>query len=134
MKILCVHAHFDDFEFVAGGTFELWRRKLGQKLAAKIIVCSDGRAGHHFRSRKETGEMRFQEQTASAAAGRYQFELLRYPNGEVPREACLEVDKNFLAALWKAIRDFQPDYLFCPPLPLDPLVGIHVDHLAVAEA
>ena len=29
MKILCVHAHFDDFEFAAAGTFELWRRKLG---------------------------------------------------------------------------------------------------------
>ena len=41
---------------------------------------------------------------------------------------------DLLAALWKAIRDFEPDYLFCPPLPSDPLAGVHVDHLAVAQA
>jgi len=39
-----------------------------------------------------------------------------------------------LAGLWKAIRDFEPDYLFCPPIPADPLVGVHNDHVAVAEA
>ena len=42
--------------------------------------------------------------------------------------------RDLLAALWKAIRDFEPDYLFCPPLPVDPLAGIHVDHVSVAEA
>jgi LmbE family N-acetylglucosaminyl deacetylase len=39
-----------------------------------------------------------------------------------------------LAALWHAIRSFEPDYLFCPPLPSDPLAGIHPDHITVAEA
>ena len=46
MKILCVHAHFDDFEFTAGGTLELWRRKLGAALHAKVLVCTDGKADH----------------------------------------------------------------------------------------
>ena len=133
MKILSVHAHFDDFEFVAGGTFELWRRQLGNQLQAKVLVCSDGKAGHHFRTREETTRIRLAEQEASARIGRYQFELLRLPGGEVPREACLRVTVEFLAALWKAIRDFEPDYLFCPPLPGDPLAGVHVDHIAVAE-
>jgi len=36
--------------------------------------------------------------------------------------------------LTKAIRDFEPDYLFAPPLPSDSLAGLHVDHVAVAEA
>jgi LmbE family N-acetylglucosaminyl deacetylase len=44
------------------------------------------------------------------------------------------VSTELLAALWKAIRDFEPDYLFCPPFPSDALAGIHVDHVAVAEA
>ena len=70
----------------------------------------------------------------SAALGQYEFEQLRLPNGELPREACLQVDVPLLAALWKAIRDFEPDYLFAPPVPNDPLAGIHVDHVAVAEA
>ncbi|MBI5773497.1 MAG: PIG-L family deacetylase [Verrucomicrobia bacterium] len=134
MKILCLHAHFDDFEFVAGGTFEMWWRKLGGDLRAKVIVCTDGRAGHHLHPRAETGRLRLAEQAASARVGGYEFEPLRLPNGEMPREACLRVTVDLLAALWKAIRDFEPDYLFCPPLPADTLAGIHVDHVAVAQA
>jgi LmbE family N-acetylglucosaminyl deacetylase len=134
MKILCIHAHFDDFEFSAAGTFELWRRKPGASLKARVIVCTDGRAGHHFRTREETGKLRLQEQRESARIGGYEFELLKLPDGQAPREACLQVSPPLLAALWKAIRDFEPDYLFCPPIPADPLAGIHVDHVAVAEA
>ena len=52
----------------------------------------------------------------------------------MPREACLQVSTELLAALWKVIRNFEPDYLFCPPLPGNPLAGIHVDHVTVAEA
>jgi LmbE family N-acetylglucosaminyl deacetylase len=134
MKILFIHAHFDDFEFTAAGTFEMWHRKLGDKLQRRVLVCTDGKAGHYCRTREETGRIRLDEQRASARIGGYDFQLLRLPNGEVPREACLAITSDLLAALWKAIREFQPDYLFCPPLPSDPLAGIHVDHVAVAEA
>jgi LmbE family N-acetylglucosaminyl deacetylase len=134
MKVLYVHAHFDDYEFTASGTFELWRRKWGDAFQAKVLVCTDGKAGHHFRTREETGRIRLAEQAASAKIGGYQFELLRLPNGEPPREACLQVTPDLLAALWKAIRDFEPDYLFCPPLASDPWAGIHNDHETLAEA
>jgi LmbE family N-acetylglucosaminyl deacetylase len=134
MKALCVHAHFDDFEFVAAGTFEMWRRKLGRAFQGRVLVCTDGKAGHHFRTREETARIRYQEQQASARLGLYEFEQLRLPDGQVPREACLQITTDFLAALWQAIRDFEPDYLFCPPLGADPLAGIHNDHVTVAEA
>jgi len=134
MKILFLHAHFDDFEFTAAGTFELWRRKLGGAVRRKVVICTDGKAGHHFRRRQETGKLRLEEQQRSATIGEYEFEMLRLPNGEVPREACLLVTTDLLAALWKTIRDFEPDYLFCPPLPADPLAGVHVDHFTIAEA
>lgn len=78
--------------------------------------------------------MRLKEQEASAAIGGYEFEPLRYPDGTVPREACLEVGAPLLAAMWNAIRQFEPDYLFAPPIPGDPLAGVHVDHVAVAQA
>jgi len=134
MKALCVHAHFDDFEFVAAGTFELWRRRLGPAFHGRVLVCTDGKAGHQFRTRDETGQIRLAEQADSARIGKYEFQLLRLPNGQPPREACLQITPEFLAALWKAIRDFEPDYLFCPPLPANPLAGIHNDHLTVADA
>jgi len=134
MKVLYVHAHFDDYEFTASGTFELWKRTLGDGFQAKVLVCTDGKAGHHFRKRDETGRIRLQEQVASAGIGGYEFELLRLPNGEPPREACLQVTTDLLAALWKVIRNYKPDYLFCPPLAGDHLVGVHNDHETIAEA
>ncbi len=134
MKVLFIHAHFDDFEFTAAGTFALWRRKLGEKFRGRVVVCTDGKAGHQFRTREEVGRLRLEEQQRSAKIGGYEFELLRYPSGEVPREACLQVTTPLLAALWKTIRDFEPDYVLCPPLSSDPLAGVHVDHVAVAEA
>ena len=134
MKALFVHAHFDDYEFVAAGTFELWRRQLGKSFTGRVVVCTDGQAGHHFRTREETGKLRLQEQQESVRVGGYEFELLRLPDGQPPREACLQVTPGLLAALWKVIRDFEPDYLFCPPVAADPLAGIHNDHVTVAEA
>ncbi|MBI4023370.1 MAG: PIG-L family deacetylase, partial [Verrucomicrobia bacterium] len=133
-KILSVHAHFDDFEFVAAGTFLLWKRKLGDALRARILVCTDGAAGHHFRSRKETAKIRLREQAASAKIGGFEWDALRLPNGRVPRDGALQSDAPTLAGLWRAIRDFEPDHLFCPPLPADPLAGVHADHAAVADA
>lgn len=134
MRALFIHAHFDDYEFTAGGTFERWRRQLGPSFEGTVLVCTDGKAGHHFRTREETGRIRLAEQAESARVGGYAFELLRLPNGQPPREACLQVSIELLAALWKAIRDFEPDYIFCPPLGGDLLAGIHNDHETIAEA
>lgn len=133
MRILCVHAHFDDFEFVAAGTFELLRRKATPDFRAKVLVCTDGRSGHHFRTREETARIRLAEQAAAAAIGGYEFERLTRPDGRPFGEARL-LSNDLLAALWKSIRDFEPDYLFCPPLPEDPRAGVHPDHITVAEA
>src|SRR5215472_15599732 len=82
MRILCVHAHFDDYEFVASGTFELWKRKLGDQVRTAILVCTDGRAGHQFRTREELHRIRVREQQASAVIGGYELEILRLPSGE----------------------------------------------------
>lgn len=134
LKVQFIHAHYDDYEFTAAGTFELWRRKLGQDFRAQVLVCTDGKAGHHFRTREETGDIRMAEQQASARLGQYEFKPLLLPDGAQPREACLPVSIPLLAGLWKAIRDFEPDYLFCPPWVTDPLAGLHNDHQTIADA
>jgi len=46
----------------------------------------------------------------------------------------LQITPELLAAIWNSIRQFEPDYLFCPPLPADPLAGVHNDHLTISEA
>ena len=61
MKVLFIHAHFDDYEFCTAGTFEVWRRKIGKDFQAKVIVCTDGKAGHHQLSREDTGRVRLEE-------------------------------------------------------------------------
>jgi len=134
MKIQNIHAHFDDFEFTAGGLFTIARERLGASFTGQVVVCTDGRAGHQFRTREETGRVRLAEQQESARIGRYDFRQLRLPDGSLPREACLQVTVPLCAAIWKAVRDFQPDYVICPPVVSDPLSGIHVDHVAVADA
>lgn len=134
MRVLHVHAHFDDFEFVAAGTFELWRRQRGADFIGKVLVCTDGRSGHHARTRAETARVRLAEQEASARVGKYEFELLKKPDGRPFEEACRTLTTDLLASLWRSIREFEPDYLLCPPLPVDPLAGVHPDHITVAEA
>ena len=133
MKLLSIHAHFDDFEFVGLGSFELFKQTHGELCHTKAIICTDGKAGHQFRSREETGRMRLEEQKRSAEIAGFDFEVLTLPDGSVPREGVLQADANFIAALWHAIREYEPDYIFCPPLIVDPLLGIHNDHQAVAE-
>jgi len=134
MKALGIVAHFDDVEFTACGTFALWQRKLGDEFQGRVVVCTDGAAGHHFRTREETARMRLAEQQAAARVGGYEFQQLRLPDGRIGREGLLQEEHGLLPALWHAIREFEPDYLLCPPLPRDPLVGLHADHVAVAEA
>lgn len=134
LRVQFLHAHYDDYEFTAAGTFERWRRCLGSKFQAQVVVCTDGKAGHQFRTREETGRLRVEEQLQSAALGRYEYRPLLLPDGTQPREACLQVSVPLLAALWKAIREFEPDYLFCPPLVTHPLAGLHNDHQTIAEA
>ncbi len=134
MRLMCIHAHFDDYEFVASGTFERIRAAAPESVTSQVLICTDGAAGHHSEGLDQTRERRWAEQQASAKIGGYAVERLRLPNGALRSEANPVVDRPFLAALWKAIRAFEPDYLFVPPIPHDPLAGVHVDHLAVAEA
>lgn len=134
MKIQILHAHHDDYEFTAAGTFDIWKRKLGDELRAKVVICTDGRSGHHFQTRENTGRIRVAEQGASAKIGGYEIEPLMGPKGEVIRDGCFILTPEMLAGFWKAIRDFEPDYLFSPPVPGETLAGVHIDHVGVAEA
>ena len=133
MKLLFVHAHYDDFEFTAAGTFLLWGGG-GSDVQRRVLVCTDGAAGHHRMSREETAARRWREQKRAAELGGFEVRLLRGVEGQAFREGRLGVRPDLVPSIWKEIREFEPDYLFCPPIPESPLAGIHSDHLEVARA
>ena len=134
MKILFVHAHYDDFEFTAAGTFERWRSIQAAAVERRILICTDGAAGHQSMTRAQTADRRRREQEAAARLGGFEFRQLVDRSGAPFREARLHASTDFLPALWQEIRAFEPDYLFCPPLIENPLAGVHVDHWDVAHA
>ena len=134
MKLMNIHAHQDDFEFTAAGLFEKTRRLDPKNFEGKITVCTDGAAGHHLMSREKTSEVRHKEQRQALKIANLIYEPLKYPNGSQPKEGCMTAGPELLAAIWHSIRTFEPGYLFAPPLPTDNRVGVHVDHVVVAEA
>lgn len=134
MRLMNIHAHYDDFEFTACGTFAQFMDADREGFRGRVTVCTDGAAGHHRMSRDETAAVRLQEQESAMAMAGFELETLEYPDGARPKEGQMTAGPEMLAALWMSIRSFQPDYLFCPPLPSDVSAGLHVDHVVVAES
>lgn len=85
-------------------------------------------------TREATAARRWVEQENAASLGGFEVRLLKDRHGYAFREARLHLAAEFLPSLWREIREFEPDYLFCPPVPESSLVGVHVDHLDVAQA
>lgn len=134
MRFMNLHAHYDDFEFTAAGSFENARQQLGEQFSGLVTVCTDGAAGHFSKTREETAAIRLEEQLKALELAHLDLELLTYPDDSPIKEGCMVLDPPLLASMWRSIRNFEPDYLFCPPLPNDNQAGVHPDHLAVAEA
>jgi LmbE family N-acetylglucosaminyl deacetylase len=127
LRAMSIMAHQDDFEFNAGGTFALLRQRYGDDVEMKIIATSQGASGHHEMSIEQTAARRDDEAKRSAAMIGATYECLKQLDGShVPMQVL--INTNFLGGLWNAIRDFEPDAVFCPPVATDPLAGVHVDH------
>ena len=58
MRIPHIHAQFGEFEFVPAGTLQLFRRKYGDGLKPKVIVCTGGPVRASCSHHKETGRVR----------------------------------------------------------------------------
>lgn len=133
LKVMVIVAHQDDFEYDAGGTFARLREHYGDRLELKILATTRGSSGHHELPPEETAGRREKEAMASAAIIGAEYECLRGLNqAYLPGQMTL--DKNALGGLWNAVRNFEPEYIFCPPLPSDPLQGVHIDHYNTAWA
>ena len=133
LRAMSIMAHQDDFEFCAAGTFSILRETYGDGVALKILTTSTGASGHHMDGPDEVAARRHAEASASAALIDASYECLRQLDGtHIPGQVF--INRNVLGGLWNAIRDFEPDVIFCPPVVTDPLAGVHIDHLHTAMA
>lgn len=132
-KLLAIVPHQDDFEFNAGGTFARLRQRYGDAVRMKVIITSRGASGHHEMDPDALFMRRMEEARESAALIGAEAECLTQLDGTHVAAQVL-VTRNLLGGIWNAIRDFQADYLFCPPMVTDPLAAVHVDHEETARA
>ena len=133
MRVMSIMAHQDDFEFNAGGTFALLRQTYGDGVDLRILATTRGASGHHEMSIEETFRRRDAEARASAAVIGAEYECLTCLDGS-HLHGQLFIDRNVCGGLWNAIRRYEPDVVFCPPVASDPLAGIHIDHENTARA
>ena len=132
-RVMSIMAHQDDFEFNAAGSFAILRETLGDGVEFKIVTTTRGASGHHELSREDTYRRRVAESRASAELLGADYECLTLLDGALlPGQVF--VDRNLLGGLWNAIRAFEPDVIFCPPVISDPLAGVHIDHINTAHA
>jgi LmbE family N-acetylglucosaminyl deacetylase len=126
-------AHQDDFEFTAAGAFALLREAHGKDIDLKVVATTRGASGHHISGLEETFRRREAEAKKSASIIGAEYECLTCLDGSHSHLQFF-VNRNTLGGLWNAIRQFEPDYIFCPPVITDPLAGIHIDHYNTAWA
>ncbi len=133
IRVMSIMAHQDDFEFSAAGLFAILRERYQDRVKIKILASTRGASGHHEMSLEETAARREKEAKRSAGILGAEYGCLRCLDGSFP-DAQLFIDRNTLGGLWNEIREFGPDYIFCPPATSDPLAGIHIDHYNTAWA
>ncbi|MCF6177702.1 MAG: PIG-L family deacetylase [Victivallaceae bacterium] len=133
LRVMSIMAHQDDFEFNAGGFFALLRKHYGEQVELKIVTTSTGASGHHKMDLASTAKRRDQEARNSAKKINAAYECLRQLDGKHV-DGQVMIERNLLGGLWNTIREFEPDYIFCPPVISDPLAGIHIDHYHTAQA
>lgn len=133
LKVMSIMAHQDDFEFTAGGIFAHLRQKYDTDIELKILATTRGASGHHEMQLEETFRCREKEAQNSAAVIGAEYKCLTCLDGSHLLGQFF-IDRNTLGGLWNAVRDFEPDFIFCPPVITDPLAGIHIDHYNTAWA
>jgi len=134
-EIMFIAAHQDDAEGLAGDLFAKLN-KLG--LQGCVACFTDGTVGHYYakylKNQDKLAEMRDNEATKAASVYGFSYQRLLDNEGKSFKDARLEVDWKTRGAVWKAIKDFQPNIVITLPVndPADPY-GMHNDHTNVGE-
>ena len=134
--IMFIAAHQDDAEGLAGGLFAKLRESLDSR--GRVTCFTDGSVGHYraeyLKNPGRLTEIRHKEAAEAASIYGFDYQRLVDDEGKSFKDARLEVNWKTRGAVWKAIRDFQPDLIITLPVndPTDPY-GMHNDHANVGE-
>ena len=131
IKVMMIVAHQDDFEFCAGGVSAMLGEYYGDEFKLKVLAMTCGASGHHEMLPEATYRRREAEALQSASIIGAEYECLNGLDG-VSLAGQIFIDRNTLGGLWNVVRNFEPDFIFCPPVPADPLRGVHIDHYNTA--
>jgi LmbE family N-acetylglucosaminyl deacetylase len=134
--IMFIAAHQDDAEGLAGGLFAKLNRMLEPR---GLVACfTDGSVGHYrvefIKDQKKLVKIRDKEASNAASIYGFEYQRLFDNEGRSFKDGRLEVNWKTRGAVWKAIRDFQPDLIVTLPVnsPSDPY-GMHNDHTNIGE-
>lgn len=131
-KVLCVGAHPDDIEFIAGGSVAKW---VAAGAEVTYLICTNGCKGTRNDTTKPEEVTKTRQQEARAAADLLNVKevcFLEHNDGEL---ICnLELKKQIVAIVRKYKPDtvvtFDPTFFYS----LEHNIVNHKDHRAVAEA
>ncbi len=130
-RLLSIMAHQDDWEITAAGLWAKLRAR-GLDYEGLVVATTDGRSGHQSIAPAKLVKVRAAEARRAAAVLGCRYETLKAADGGSFWNGQLVADNRARGAVWKLVRDFRPDVLFCPPKPADPRAGCHNDHVNTA--
>ncbi len=129
--IMFIAVHQDDAEGVAGGLFAKLKGRFDYR--GRVACLTDGSVGHYraeyLKYPDRLTGIRDSEAADAASVYGFDYQRLVDDGGKPFKDARLEVNWKTRGAVWKAIRDFQPDLIITLPVndPTDPY-GMHSDH------
>jgi len=127
-RLLSLMAHQDDWEYTTAGLWARLRAR-GLDFEGLVVTTTDGRSGHQTMLPPATARRRQEEARRAAAALGCRSAVLRDARGRAAWNGQLTMDTLTRGAVWKLIRDFRPDVLFCPPRAAAWTAGCHHDHV-----
>ena len=134
--VMFIAAHQDDAEGTAAGLFAKLSKNCGVR--GRIACFTDGSVGHqdvkYLKSPKKLTKIRDKEAARAAEVFGFDYQRLVDNKGKPFKDARLEINWKSRGAVWKAVRDFQPDLVITLPVNdfTDPY-GMHNDHTNVGE-
>ncbi|MFC1715890.1 PIG-L deacetylase family protein [Candidatus Poribacteria bacterium] len=129
--VMFIAVHQDDAEALAGGLFAKMKGHLDVR--GRVACFTDGSVGHYraeyLKHPDKLIEMRDSEASNAASVFGFDYQRLVDDEGKLFKDARLEINWKTRGAVWKAIRDFQPDLIITLPVndSTDPY-GMHNDH------